>query len=407
MRRAIGLLAGLLTIAVLAIAPGHAAAPTFAPWVTAGSGVTEPGVHVAPDGTIFVDGPAGTPGHSRLWRSNNDGASYSEVRFSTGISRLPGGGDSDVAIRPTPDGQRIYFLDLWAGSNSISISEDNGDTWIAGTPFTTLPLSDRQWIALGPADPLTGLDTVYVLYALIQEPRQVMIARSTTGGLTWDGHFPAPALLAARGFTGQLLGDEQGFLSFIWEDGGTLRAARSSDGGQTWSSSAPIAGNVFGLIPSTALDGDTMHAVWVSNLGFTIQYARSNDRGATWSAPVTLSAGGSNIFPWVDARDGKVAITWTAADSYTGNPNGAPVSASWMARYIESVDGGSTWSARVDVGPAKTGKICTTGLSCDLDGSGGRELGDFQSVAIMPDGRSVIAFGGRVPYGVKTAVQIL
>ncbi|HEX9712495.1 MAG TPA: sialidase family protein [Actinomycetota bacterium] len=406
MRRMIALVAGLLTITALALTPSRADVPTFAPWVQVGTGISEPGVHVGPDGTIFVDGPSGLGVHSKLWRSTDGGNSYDEIVFSRGLSRLPGGGDSDVAIRTTPNGQRVYYLDLWAGSNSISVSEDNGETWVIGTPFTSLPLSDRQWIALGPVDPLTGLDTVYVLYALIQEPRQVMIARSTTGGLTWEGHFPAPALLDARGFTGQLVSDEQGFLAFVWEDGGTLWSGYSTDGGETWGQSQPIATQVYGLISGVALDGDDMHAVWLSRLDWSVQYARSADRGATWDAPQTLSAGGSNVFPWVDARDGKVAVTWTAGDAHTGNPDDAAGDVAWVARYVESLDGGTTWSASVDVGPAKTGKICVSGLSCDLDGSGGRELGDFQSVAIMPDGRSVIGFGGRIAFGAKTAVQI-
>lgn len=405
MRRSLAAAFSLFTIAALTITPGRATTPVFADWVRVGAGATEPGIHIAPDGTIFVDGPAGLGAHSHMWRSTDAGATFQATDFGTALRRLPGGGDSDVAIRTTPSGQRVYFLDLWAGSNSLSVSEDNGTTWTTGTPFTSLPLSDRQWIGLGRANDITGLDTVYVLYALIQAPNQVMIARSRTGGLTWETHLPAPALNAARGFTGQLVTDGDRFLGFVWEDGSRLSAAYSTDEGETWGSTE-IATNVGGLIPGVALDGEDMYAVWVDRTFYAVEFAVSHDRGATWSAPTTLSqAGTSNIFPWVDARNGKVAVAWYGADGISGNPNNVEDDTVWTTRYAESLDRGTTWSATVEVGPAKTGKICTRGLSCDLDGSGGRELGDFLSVAIRSDGMSVVGFGGRVAQGVKVAVQ--
>lgn len=405
MRRTVSLAVTLIAAAAVALAPGSgASAPSFHDWVRAGSGITEPGIHIAPDGTIFVDGPSGVPVHSKLFRSTDDGQTFSEVAFGTGFNRLPGGGDSDVEIRTTPSGQRIYFLDLWAGSNSITISEDNGATWTTGTPFTTLPLSDRQWIALGRVNELTGMDTVYALYALIQTPNQVMIARSRTGGLTWETHVPAPAALNAYGFTGPLVSDGDRFIAFVWEDGGWLRAAYSEDEGETWGQSEVIARGVGGLIPVVALDGDDMYATWVHRDDWSIKVARSTDRGRSWSEPVTVSGGGSNVFPWIDARDGKVAVAWYAADTHTGRPDAAPAETVWVARYLESIDRGETWSTTVDVGPGKTGIICISGLSCSLDG-GGRELGDFMSVAIGYDGKSVVGFGGRVGSGVKVAVQ--
>ena len=142
MRRTIAAVAAIVTVAAIALAPSsNASTPSFKDWVRVGSGITEPGVHIAPDGTIFVDGPAGAPtNHSKLFRSTDGGATFQETSWGTGFNRFPGGGDSDVAFRVTPNGQRVYFLDLWAGSNSISISEDNGTTWTKGNPFTTLPL---------------------------------------------------------------------------------------------------------------------------------------------------------------------------------------------------------------------------------------------------------------------------
>jgi hypothetical protein len=57
-----------------------------------------------------------------------------------------------------------------------------------------------------------------------------------------------------------------------------------------------------------------------------------------------------------------------------------PESAQWFETYLESTDGGATFSAPETADPTvvKTGPICTEGINC----SGGRELLDFQSLTI-------------------------
>lgn len=404
MRRIVTMMAAVGLVAALGFTSGHADGPMFGNAVRVGTGISEPGIHVAPNGIVYVDGPAGLGTHSKLWRSTNGGASYEAVNFGTGMNRMPGGGDSDVATR----GSRVYYLDLWAGSNSLSISEDNGETWVVGQPFTSLPLSDRQWIALGTQDPVTGLDTVYVLYALIQEPRQVMLARSRTGGLTWDFHAPVPGVLSASGFTGQLASDGKKFLTFAWEDRGVLRVATSEDEGVTWATSE-VSSRVLSIIPSIALDGEDIHVAWIDRNDYSVNTRSSRDKGTTWGAPHELSAPGTtNIFTWIDARNGKVSLAWYGVDTTSPvQPDYVEANSRWMVRYAESTDRGATWSNVVDVALGKTGIICTRGLNCDLPGgTGGRELGDFLSVVIDNDGKAMIAFGGRISSGVRVAKQL-
>lgn len=397
-KRILAVATSVTAVAALVLIPARAGTPVFASWVRVGGGATEPGIHIGPTGTIFVDGPEGFPGHSALWRSTDGGLTFDEVVFSTPWRRLPGGGDSDVAIR----GERIYFLDLWVGSNSVSMSEDNGSTWVAGTPITSLPLSDRQWIALGRRDD-AGNDTVYVLYALIQEPRQVMLARSRTSGLTWETHVPVPGVGAARGFTGTIVSDEEDFVGFIWEDGGIISAAYSADEGETWAYSVIASGVFRSNIPGSALDGKDMYAAWIDESDYSVKVGHSTDRGRTWADISTVSeAGTSNMFPWVAARDGKVAVAWYSAADVLADPNEVPAGTVWETRYAERLSGEHFFSDPVVVGPGKTGIICTQGLGC----SSGRELGDFLSVTIDDAGMSVVAFGGRVAGAVKIAQQI-
>lgn len=148
-----------VTVPATMFVGARAAGPTFAAPVRASGGGSEPGIDIGGDGAVFVNAPSGLGVHSKLWRSLDGGASFQPTVFSTGYNRLPGGGDSDVVVAP---GGRIYFLDLWAGSNSLTVSLDNGTTWTSGTPFTTLPLTDRQWIAVGARNPVTDKDTVYI-----------------------------------------------------------------------------------------------------------------------------------------------------------------------------------------------------------------------------------------------------
>jgi hypothetical protein len=395
MRRSLAATAAVALVASLAITAARADGPTFT--VTkAGPTSSEPGINVAGDGTIYVDTPSGLGAHSKLYKSSDSGASYQPVSFGAVGQRFPGGGDSDVITR----GNRVYFLDLWAGSNSIQYSDDAGATWVAGQPFTTLPASDRQWLALGPHDTTTGFDTVYALYSEV--PAGVAVARSSTNGLVWDSHH---FISGSSGFTGQLLSDGNKTLFFTAEDGQTIRGYVSRDGGDTWTAT-PIASNVMSIIPGAAMDGQNVYAAWVDRTDYSTWVGTSHDLGATWTTQQVSAPDTSNIFAWVDARGGKVSVAWYGADAGAVKPDDVPASTRWMVRYSESIDGGGTFTTPVDVALARTQFICTRGLACDVNGPGHRELGDFLTTTIDNAGKSLIVFtaisGGS---GVKVAKQ--
>lgn len=408
MRRFLTVLASTTLLATAALTAGHSSTPTFGPpvKVPGSGGGSEPGINLSSNGTIFVDAPTGLPGHSALWKSTDGGTSYKSVSFGSPWSRLPGGGDSDVVTK----GNKVWFLDLSAASNSISISENNAETFSIGSPLTSLPASDRQWIGLGDPDPTTGLDTVYILYALIQQPSQVMLAKSIDGGVTWPLHSMVPAYGAAKNFTSQL--EVQGSsLAFAWEDRNVLSVATSADGGTTWSTTEvhPL---VYGsIIPGFAMDGDTI-AVSFMTWDLRVHVAVSTDGGKTFGEPTAVSTPGTtNMFPWVDVEDDKVAVAWYGttslnAEGEPNDPNDVRADEEWFVRYAESLDAGATWSDQVSVTTAKKGFICTKGLGCPNLGVGGRELGDFLTLTIRHDDlRSMIAYGGRVPGGIKVVTQ--
>lgn len=400
------LVASLSSIAALttalAITPGRATTPLFSGPVRTAINGTEPGIDIGDDGSVFINVPSGLGARSELSRSTDGGRTFQRLVFPNPYNRLPGGGDSDVALGP--DGH-VYFLDLWGGSNSIVASDDNGATWTRGTPFTTLPLTDRQWIALGKRMP-DGQDTVYVAYQLIQPPSALSFARSRNGGLTWEHHaFPSGTV---DSLPGQIVSDgDYVAISYVPQGTGQLWVARSFDAGDTWAvSRADTGGNVSQSIFSAAgvaLDRNDLWVSFVDRSTFRIMAVRSRDRGATWDEPVAISdAGVTGMFPWIAARDGKVALAWYGA-STAGDPNGVTAENIWQIQYAESVDGSTFGAPVAATGTVKRGPICTRGLSCTAN----RELGDFLQLAIDGNGKSLITYvATAAPVGTLVVRQI-
>src|SRR5205823_6022537 len=92
-------LAGAGAAVAVTSAPPAGATPTFAPPVIVTNlDISEPGIDVATDGTLYVTGPSGLlsnlPGSpSPVFRSIDGGASWVDTPTSL-RANLPGGGDS-------------------------------------------------------------------------------------------------------------------------------------------------------------------------------------------------------------------------------------------------------------------------------------------------------------------------
>lgn len=376
----------------------------------------EPGIDITRgangDQIVYVHEPTGTPGHSSLYRLEPGDAKFQQVPFAAPWNRLPGGGDSDIAIR----GDDIWFIDLWLGSNSIVYSSDRGRTWTAGTPVTSIPTADRQWIGLGDTtvDALGQRQTtVYLTDQGALTPRQTFFARSRNNGIVWDHYGPVseaaslgmadiPAHLVSSGKT----------IAIAAVDRGEMQVAVSHDEGATWRVTDATGGrkDANGSLNGLTMNPenpDQMAIIYPAKSGGGVIHLNqivartTNDGGATWSDPIMLSPTGlMGWFPWIDWRGDKIAAAWyqattTKPGSYGFDPNTPPAGNAWEVWYAESLDGGSTWSNAVDVGAGqvKKGAICTNGLSCGNTGTLDRELGDFLQIAIDFDGRSWISFG--------------
>lgn len=419
---ALALVASSLSLAVLNLG-GSAGAAGWTIYKLAGSsGGSEPGIDAGLDADgdpiMYVHGTYGIPSHNKAWKREGNGA-FTPITFSAPYNRLPGGGDADMALK----GDDVWFIDLWAGSNSIQYSPDRGQTWVSGTPFTTLPLSDRQWIEVGKTrtNPVTGarettiFATYQSLFPISVGHTGTWIARSRDNGLTWDHHKQIQEGAVGTGTLGipidVVVSPDGMTVAVAMISGGEMIVAVSHDEGETWDLNS-TSGGVKDAAGS--LTGFTMNPE--NPLEMAVSYEASKnvaDGGASHKTVVRLTRNGGQSwsdlirldpdangstdpmdwFPWIDWRGDKIAVAWYQSNEWIlgrDSNRGNPATTTWDVWYSESLDGGVTFSepAPIGSGTVKRGGICTRGLDCDAD----RELGDFINLAIDADGRSWITF---------------
>jgi hypothetical protein len=364
--------------------------------------MSEPGVVVAADGTVYVDGPegvlSGVPSASPVFRSEDGGASWEETPLGT-RGDFPGGGDSQVAVDPASGA--LYMTDLWLGDSTVSVSGDRGETWQA-SPLQGVVVQDRQWIAA------TGNGIVY--HAVHQIPLGLVVSRGS-GGLAYPQSTVAATPVDQEGCvcpSGNLIaeagGGEEAGLGNLGEmvgliyatSAGGVRFARSADSGLSFASvdiqgeSPNVTSASFPVVANAG--GGHLVATWLDIQGdsSSVAYSESSDWGETWSPPRTLVSSGTSVYPWIAAGGSKVAISLYHT-SAAGAPETVPESAQWLEAYLESTDGGASFTEPVEVDPGlpvKTGPICLEGAECSED----RELGDFQSLALDDEGNADLAW---------------
>ncbi|MDQ1686099.1 MAG: hypothetical protein QOC82_2836 [Frankiaceae bacterium] len=378
------------------VTTGVAHAATFnTPVVVSGADDSEPGIDVAPDGTLYVNAPVslfstlpGSP--SDVFRSSDAGATWTKLPASL-KANLPGGGDSDIAI--SPDGS-LAETDLWLGNSTVASSTDKGQTWLAN-PLQGIPGQDRQWVAA------TSGGRVY--HVVHQIPTGLWVSRSIDGGLTYPQHMLAASPLDQTGCIcppgnmvaedGGILGDKVGGV-YATSVGG-VGFYRSTNGGLTFSNTTPgPASNATtdAAFPVVADGGNgKLAVVWLAIDGNTssVLFTTSTDFGATWATPKTIVSGGASVYPWVAYSGSRVVVSLFHSTT-SGTPDSVGSSAKWFESFLDSSNDGGTWNAlqTVDATAVKSGPVCTQGINCGSD----RQLGDFQQIALDNAGKAVMTY---------------
>jgi hypothetical protein len=131
---------------------------------------------------------------------------------------------------------------------------------------------------------------------------------------------------------------------------------RSTDNGANWTSRVQLSGGsmyYYGMFPAIAVDGTTVHAVWLElNAGMTafdIKYRRSTNAGGTWLSTQTVSSGGTtNEVPAIAVSGNNVHVVWDDGGS--------------ALYYRRSTDGGVSWLSQTTISSsAATGSVAVDG----------------------------------------------
>ena len=254
--------------------------------------------------------------------------------IQTALDFIPSGGDSSSTI-------------------AVYRSDDKGETW-AGPYPAVIPLpgdifEDKQFTTMDRTGG-THDGNFYMAWARFPNPNQIMLVRSTDGGVTYDPAVVIGPNQTSTGCGGNVVdagqfanvmvhesGDVHAFwVGFALDSGGTCTGTQtikhvvSTDGGQTFSyedtllsvsGSAQIDGGIA-VYSQPACDADLTGGPFAGNMYiafsnsgpedgsgvYDVDFIRSTDNGASWSERITINdddlAPGGQFPPLADCQRG-------------------------------------------------------------------------------------------------------
>jgi hypothetical protein len=395
------------------------------PPITPTPGVTlldqdlEPEIKVDIFGNIYVTAIHGVPGGVDLWKSINGGTSFVYLGEPDGAQdkcnvagTLPctagaGGGDDSIDLS---SGGYLYISSLYLGGTTMSTSFDGGTGGVAPLQAWqvnpnangSLPVNDRQWVAA------YGPQTVYMTFDQAPANTGLFFTKSTDAGRTFS---TPPAMLTGVGSLTRennvAVDQYNGNIYTSYEpvgNAGQIILLRSTDGGANWASFTAYTGaaghSVINAFPIVAVDrGGNVHLVFTDCLGTTsrtqchVFLTSSTNQGATWLPAVQVDSGidtTSTVMPWIVAGSpGIVDITWYGSSS--ASPDAAPFD--WHLFFAQTTNAlaASPTFTQVRATPEQVhnAAICSLGGNC---GAGTRNLAEYYTMTIDPDGNANIAF---------------
>ncbi len=351
-------------------------------------------------GGAFYEGEGSAALSTVTAYSTNGGATWTEVVLPglgvCGGKGLDGVADPTVAFGPdgtayvsamqfgglTQGAVPFHAIDSLAGYiNSIFVyrSNDGGRTWSG--PFVSQEPDTLNDHATLVADPIVPgrLHLVWTrFFATADTPcgcASVVTARSDDGGETWTERV---TVHRREGFVGHAAGLSvlpDGAIVVVIDEvptapprqgltvPATLHAARSEDGGQTWSRHKvadhtitdasgrdPDSANTIDapefFQQQAAGPGDTVYVSWHHNTSIShgeVFVARSDDGGQTWTDPLTVAAPGAQVLnPKIAvADDDSVAVIWADLrndDDVPGEPDDTELTTDWWSLGRSTVE---------------------------------------------------------------------
>jgi hypothetical protein len=383
----------------------------------------EPIIEIGRDGHIYTCGPTGFSNASDYAQVSTDGGDQFHILGTQPRGQQSAGGGGDCALA-TGVSKNVYgnYQYAYAGLGALSgfttsTSGDNGHSIATagadanGGITSNGVAADRQWMTF------TDDHTVLLSWNQ-QEPRNVVVQKSTDGGLTYspitsiaapDPEFPGPMRYITASNT----------VYMPWTKGEQVNLAVSRDGGDTWGDCKIAAGDTVkgGTSGFATADHDSVgnvYVVWSDSSEYhtwmsvvtAAQLATCNQStdavAATADGEPTVEVGASQpvqvdrdavrttVFPWVAAggAPGRVAIAFYGATS-EGDPNSGDFNAAWnvyVNQSLNALDAARTFSqVQATTHPLHYDSICLNGLGCDLAvPKGDRTLADFFAIGYDP-----------------------
>lgn len=342
----------------------------------------EPQLEVAGDGTIWYSAVCCVGQSPPIWLSHDGGETFEALPFAdgTGVTRDAFGVEGDFAI---DDAGNVYFFDISAATAYFTKYEADG-THVHTKPDVFPPLVDRPWVRAG------AEDEVFIAY---NTGLSEQFYRSEDGGLTWDRvdfhEFPCGLMALGQGpvrdhlILGGCPGDPSAWIS---HDGGLTWGERihlplpdeQSATESYMQPAADAAGITYVPVTHSVNANETARNTMIS------VFAVHPDGTVQGPFPASFDDGLTDK-PWLVAgKEGVVAMAYYGARDVTNATEADE--AEWYLHITYSLDAHTddpTWTTAVaDPDPV-------------LEGTFGRNLGDFLQLRQTPDGDLVAAYAHR------------
>jgi hypothetical protein len=273
----------------------------------------------------------------------------------------------------------------------VSLTDDGGETWVqkhiaviihTGQQTADSAFEDKYYVHVDTASTSPYRGRLYIPWKRVintDSSTGIVIARSTDRGLTWlppvavSDRFPQTSEDTTFGQSFPLARTgPDGSVHLVWNSGteSSLRYARSTDGGATWTTpriiqtyqpfgeKSEVAGQVNSRVkkivraeayPTLTIDNTGgprngwLYLGWSADNEPNVYFSRSTDNGETWSTAMSPVSDRTNdqFWPWIalDPTNGDVALMYFDSRDDTAN-----ILVNCYVSY--SSDGGSTWVDR-------------------------------------------------------------